>query len=44
MMFVGSTQVKDILGIPTVQAIIICVHENVFPHEDRFVTTSEGHS
>jgi hypothetical protein len=36
LMFVQSKQVRNILGIPTVQAIIIFAHENVFPHEDRF--------
>jgi hypothetical protein len=36
LMFVQSKQVKDILGIPTVEAIIAFARENVFPHEDRF--------
>jgi hypothetical protein len=31
-----SKQVKDILGIPTVEAIVMFARENVFPHQDRF--------
>jgi hypothetical protein len=35
-MFFWSKKVKDILGIPTVESIVMFARENLFPHEDRF--------